>query len=72
MEFLKFVSLVNNGPQPDVSSHLFLPVSKKCLEFRMPEIEFPKELTTRRIKKDEADVQSMINTITENGQPLGI
>ena len=29
------------------------------------EIEFPKELTTRRIKKDEADVQSMINTITE-------
>ena len=37
------------------------------------EIEFPKELTTRRIKKDEADVQSMINTITEkNGQPLGI
>ena len=37
------------------------------------EIEFAKELTTRRIKKDEADVQSMINTITEkNGQPLGI
>ena len=29
------------------------------------EIEFPKELTTRRIKKDETDVQSMINTITE-------
>ena len=29
------------------------------------EIEFPKELTTRRIKKDEADVQPMINTITE-------
>ena len=29
------------------------------------EIEFLKESTTRRIKKDEADVQCMINTITE-------
>ena len=31
----------------------------------LDEIEFSKELTTKRIKKDEADVQSMINTITE-------
>ena len=29
------------------------------------DIEFAKEFTRRRIMKDEGDVQSMINTITE-------
>ena len=38
------------------------------------EIEFSKELTTRRIKKDEANVRTVYDKYNnrENGQPLGI
>ena len=56
-----------------LTSHLksFIPSSFKEMSGVSDEIEFPKELITRRIKKDEADVQSMINTITKKMVNLG-
>ena len=49
----------------------FISYSSKEMSGDSDEIEFPKELTTRHIKKDEADVQSMINTTTEKWSTLG-
>ena len=50
-----------------LTSHLksFISSSFKEISGVLDAIEFAKELTTRRTKKDEADVQSMINTITQ-------